>query len=103
MVEPPPDPKRQRLDEEEVDEGEQALAADADADGTGSLYPAELGVEDSVFEQYGTQQEFLDKVSTDRIPSMFDLGNSWAPRAAPAAETLTLLVLVPSSVLDLSR
>lgn len=77
MVEPPPDPKRQRLDEEDVEEAAEALAAEADADGMGSMYPAELGVDEGVFEQYGGQQEFLDKVSPDRILGVFDLNNSW--------------------------
>jgi hypothetical protein len=76
MVEPPPDPKRQRLDEEEVDEGAEAVADEADAHAMGSIYPAELGVDESIFEQYGGQQEFLDKVRSDRILGVFDLDNS---------------------------
>mgnify|MGYP001807844946 CR=1 FL=1 len=62
MVEPPPDPKRQRLDEEDPDEGAEALDAAAEADGIQVLFPADLDADETTLADYASHQDVLDKV-----------------------------------------
>lgn len=78
MVEPPPDPKRQRLDEEEVlDEAEAPEEAE---DGQGEeVDPAAYGVDQETYQAYLNQQAVLDQVrgSTPSVAGpCFDLATA---------------------------
>jgi 2-keto-3-deoxy-L-rhamnonate aldolase RhmA len=66
MVEPAPDPKRQRLDEEEPDEGVEALDAAAEADGINVVFPADLDADETTLADYASHQDVLDKVRLPR-------------------------------------
>lgn len=63
MAEPPPDAKRQRLDDQEAASAAALDAAEAEGDGL-APYPADLEAPEEAFEAFTNHQSDIDQVGT---------------------------------------
>jgi len=84
MVEPPPDPKRQRLDEEEVLDEAEAPEEAEDGQGEEEVDLAAYGVDQETYQAYLNQQAVLDQVrgSTPSVAGpCFDLATAGVAKA----------------------